>query len=530
MIYKKILNIASAAYLKRISDRSNQLNELLFPVPARLSTLNSQLSIIFTIMLATILTVIYGAIVLLTCIKIIWDTRNTTKALAYLLFCVFVPVAGIIFYFFFGNNIRKNKMYSKKLINDSSVYNHLQEVMISEANRVYTSGHPIIRKNKELARLLLHDRSPLTAGNHVKLLRNGEEKFKWLLNDLMFARKSIHLEYYIWEEDDFTRKVHDILLKKAAEGIDIKIVYDDWGSKDIRKKYVRSLKQAGIEAHPFNKVKIIILANRINYRNHRKIAIIDGRISYVGGINMSNRYINYPNKEKLYWRDTHVRIAGPAINYLQYLFLCDYNFSAGCTTPLKRDYFYLEPPAAPEQSVVQIAASGPDSDTPMILYSIMQMINLATKEILITTPYMIPNEGSLDALKVQALSGVKVTLLLPYDSDSKLVNYCSRSYYTELMTAGVRIFLYKKGFIHAKTMVVDGIIAKIGTANFDMRSFDMNFEVNAIIYDRQVANELKMHFQLDLLDAEELRLSEWVRRPRMQKFKERVARLFSPLL
>ncbi|WP_126973380.1 cardiolipin synthase [Gynurincola endophyticus] len=480
--------------------------------------------------LITILSIIYGLAVFATCLKIIWDTQSNTKALAYLLFTVFVPFAGMIFYFFFGNNIRRNKMYSKKLIKDNNTYSQLQRTMISEANKIYASGHPIIKKNKELARLLLYDKSPLATGNKVNLLRNGEEKFKYLFHDLENAKETIHIEYYIWEDDPITVALKELLIRKAGEGVKIRIVYDDWGSKAIRKRYVRELRSAGIEAFPFNEVRFIALANRVNYRNHRKIVIIDGYIAYVGGINLSDRYINHPGTKKLYWRDTHIRIEGTGVNYLQYLFLCDFNFCAKQNVELKRSYFCLPDTNDREGAIVQIAASGPDSDVPTIMFSILQMVNLATKEILITTPYMIPNEGTLDALRVQSLSGVDVKLLLPMDSDSKLVNYCSRSYYTELMKAGIKIYLYKKGFIHAKTMVVDGIVANVGTANLDMRSFDMNFEVNAIIYDQKIAGELKLHFQVDLLDAEPLNLKTWRKRPRWQKFVERVARLFSPLL
>lgn len=491
----------------------------------------------------TILSILYAVLVIFTCFKIIWDTQNNTKALAYLLFAVFVPIVGIIFYFFFGNNIRKNKMYTKKLIKDHNSYELLREYMITEANEIYESGNPIIKKNKELTRLLLYNRSPLTAGNQVTLLRNGEEKFKHLFHDIENAKETIHLEYYIWEDDPFTHELKDLLIKKHKEGVTIRIVYDDWGSKSIRKKYVKELRSVGIDAHPFNEVKFIALANRVNYRNHRKIAIIDGKIAYIGGINVSKRYINAPDIKKLFWRDTHVRIQGPGINYLQYIFLNDFNFCSNTETELERKFFYTEHQKKQSESnsfptfhsekdgaIVQIAASGPDSDVPTIMFSILQMVNLATKEILITTPYMIPNESTLDAIRVQSLSGVDIKLLLPYDSDSKLVNFCARSFYTELLRSGVQIYLYKKGFIHAKTMVVDGIVATVGTANMDMRSFDMNFEVNAIIYDERIAGELKLHFQVDLQDAEKLTLNEWRKRPLFQKFMERIARLFAPLL
>jgi cardiolipin synthase len=320
------------------------------------------------------------------------------------------------------------------------------------------------------------------------------------------------------------------MIAKAKEGIKVRFIYDDFGSKTIRKKLVPKLIENGVEAYPFLKVHFILLANRLNYRNHRKIIVIDGYTSFVGGINVSDRYIN-GNGEQIYWRDTHLRIDGPGTQYLQYLFLCDWNFCSDSVLEPNRYFFPATPQkAAEENKIVQIAASGPDSESPTILFSTLQAINLATKEILITSPYFIPGESLLDALSISSLSGISVKLLVPGKSDSILVNSAARSYYNDLLKAGVEIYQYQKGFVHAKTMVTDKKVAIVGTANMDFRSFDLNFEVNAIVYDTEIASELSEIFYDDLKDAIRIDAEQWANRPLYRQLLEKAARLLSPLL
>jgi cardiolipin synthase len=245
---------------------------------------------------------------------------------------------------------------------------------------------------------------------------------------------------------------------------------------------------------------------------------------------VSDRYIN-GNAKQLYWRDTHLRIDGPGTQYLQYLFLCDWNF---CSESILEPNTYFFPTKTPkkaeENKIVQIAASGPDSELPTILFSILQAINLATNEILITSPYFIPGESLLDALIISSLSGISVKLLVPGKSDSILVNSAARSYYNELLKAGVQIYQYQKGFIHAKTMVTDKKVAMVGTANMDFRSFDLNFEVNAIVYDTQIATELSAAFYNDIKNAVRIDPDQWADRPLYKQLLEKAARLLSPLL
>lgn len=473
----------------------------------------------------------YVIILILVCLRIIYDTRSTTKTLAYLLFAIFVPFFGMIFYFFFGINYRHRKMYTKKLFENDDLAAKFKRDLLHSSAKTFKENNAEVLSNKELAFMLLKDSmSPLTSKNAVKLLINGEDKFPEVLKAIQEAKHHIHIEYYIFEDDEIGVALAEAMIAKAREGVKVRFIYDDFGSRDIRKKIVPQLIENGVEAYPFLKVHFILLANRLNYRNHRKIIVIDGYTSFVGGINVSDRYIN-GNAKQMYWRDTHLRIDGPGTQYLQYLFLCDWNF---CSESILEPNTYFFPTKTPkkaeENKIVQIAASGPDSELPTILFSILQAINLATNEILITSPYFIPGESLLDALIISSLSGISVKLLVPGKSDSILVNSAARSYYNDLLKAGVQIYQYQKGFIHAKTMVTDKKVAMVGTANMDFRSFDLNFEVNAIVYDTQIATELSAAFYNDIKNAVRIDPEEWADRPLYKQLLEKAARLLSPLL
>lgn len=477
--------------------------------------------------------ILYLIILTLVCLRIIYDTRNNTKSLAYLLFAVFAPFIGMLFYFLFGVNYRNKRMYSKKLIVNDEQANKLRDIIHEYSRHTFEESDKSVKSFEELANLLLKDNmSPLTSNNNVKLLINGENKFPELIKALKEAKDHIHLEYYIYEDDEIGKLIQSILIQKANEGINVRFIYDDYGSRSIRKTLVPEMQSKGIMAFPFFKIRFITFANRLNYRNHRKIIVIDGKTAFIGGINISDRYINDPaDLKKLFWRDTHLRIDGPGVQYLQHLFLCDWNFCAD--TKLEPDDVFFPPLnriPVHAHKIVQIAASGPDSHTPDILYSILQAINLATEEIIISTPYFIPNESLLDALCVASLGGVKIKLLVPLKSDSSFIDHAVRSYYLEILNAGIEIYQYTKGFMHAKTMVCDRKIAMIGTANMDIRSFDLNFEVNAIVYDKQIANELHDIFIEDLKDSVKLDLISWSKRPKFKKLTENAVRLVSPLL
>jgi cardiolipin synthase len=471
--------------------------------------------------------VVYAIIIIGICLRIIYDTRSTDKALGYILVTIFLPFVGAAIYFSLGINYRKEKLYSKKIISDKSALASLRERINVESEKAWDTNEVAIKKHKKLARYLLNDSmSPLTGGNEVKLLINGENKFPEVIEALKNAKHHIHIEYYIFEDGDIGTQLKDIMIQKAREGVQVRFIYDDFGSHSIRREFVDEMTYAGVQAFPFYKVHFILLANRVNYRNHRKIIIVDGCIGFTGGINVSDRYINKPGQ--LFWRDTHVKIVGPGVYYLQYLFICDWNFCSGKRLKLERDFFCTQP-TEKGKATVQIAASGPDSDFPTLMFSMTEIIALAEKELLITTPYFIPGGNILDALHISAKSGVAVKILVPDKSDSKLVNAAARSYYSELLQSGVEIYLYQKGFVHAKTMVSDGQLCIIGTANMDHRSFELNFEVSSMIYDLATATELRKVFYEDIKNAKKVNPKTWERRPFFKQLPEKVARLLSSL-
>ena len=477
--------------------------------------------------------IIYIVVLVLVCLRIMYDTRSNTKTLAYLLLVIFLPLIGIFFYFSFGINYRKRKMYTKKLVLNDIMAKELREYILQSSQQIFEKNTAAVQPFRELARMLIKDSmSALTGNNTVKLLVNGEEKFPEVLQALEQAKRHIHMEYYIYEDDEIGRTIEKALIRKAREGVEVRFIYDDFGSRSIRRKMVRRLRKAGVKAVPFHKIIFIALANRLNYRNHRKIIVVDGSVAFVGGINVSDRYINKTReRKKLFWRDTHMRIEGPGVHYLQYVFLCDWNFCAKDHLQPNNIFFPLASSLPVKgNKIVQIAASGPDSDTPTILFSLLQAINLSSKELLITTPYFIPGESIVDALMVAALGGVSVKMLVPGESDSAVVNAAAYSYYDDLLNAGVEIYLYQKGFVHAKTLVADRQVAIVGTANMDYRSFDLNFEVNAVVYDTETAKELSAIFYQDLKDAVKIDKEEWNQRPMVKQLLEKAARLVSPLL
>lgn len=475
----------------------------------------------------------YITIVVLVCLRVIYQTRSTTKALSYLLLVIFLPIIGILFYFSFGTNYRKRKIYNKKLIADEHLSKRVTDNISTYSRNTYLQAGALISAYRELAYMLANDASSLlTSGNKVSLLVNGEQKFKAVIEAINEARDHIHIEYYIYEDDEIGKTIERLLISKAAEGVTIRFIYDDFGSRSVRHKMAKRLKDGGVTAYPFYKVIFWALGNRLNYRNHRKIIVIDGKVGFVGGINVSDKYINKEGSEnQLYWRDTHLKIEGAGVLQLQHIFLGDWNFCANQSIGPEPKYF-PDPATLPKpgNQVVQIASSGPDSDRPTVLYAVLQAINLATTEILITTPYFIPGESILDALIVSALGGVSVKLLVPGVSDSKLVNAAAHSYYDDLLAAGVEIYLYQKGFIHAKTLVVDRKLSMVGTANMDFRSFELNFEVNALVYDQQTAEELVAAFTEDVQYSNKINWKEWQNRPLITQLFEKTARLMSPVL
>ncbi len=478
---------------------------------------------------ATLTLGIYILVLILVCLRIIYETRSATKTMAYLLLVIFIPVAGILFYLAFGINYWRKKIYRRKMNADETLLRQLQKDILQYNDAMLGRIEDSDDARAELAAMLIRDlQTPLTRHNRVKLLVNGEEKFPEVMKALREAKHHIHIEYYIFETGKTGDALVELLIQKAKEGVEVRLIYDDFGSPNIKKPLEKRMREAGVEVHPFYKIWFYILANRLYYRNHRKIIVIDGKTAFVGGINVSDKYVNDGSK-KIFWRDTHLRIDGPGVYYLQYLFMSDWNFC--CSDSLIAGEKYFAPYNRYEEDVYcQVVGSGPDSPQPSVMFSLLQAIYLAKEEILITTPYFIPGDSITDALRVAALSGLKVKLLVPGICDSRLVNSASKAYYSDLLLAGVEIYIYNRGFVHAKTLVSDGKLSIIGTANMDNRSFELNFEVNAIIYDSEFSSKLREVFFDDLSYAEKINPDDWFSRSAWEQFPEKIARLLSPSL
>lgn len=461
-------------------------------------------------------------------VLVISENRSPSKTLAYLLLFFLLPYLGIIIYYVFGENYRKKKLYKLKAREDKKLQKQINSYVYKLTERNLKENANELEDYEKLVRLLTYDgRLPLTSNNNVSLLINGDEKFEALFKALEEAEHHIHLEYYIVEEGVVVDRLFEILERKVQEGVEIRFIYDDFGSS-LSRKFLKRVVAAGIQALPFYKIHIPILSNRQNYRDHRKIVVIDGRVGFVGGINLSDKYHNNGSNNKLFWRDTHLQIKGDAVTELQLVFALNWSFCSGEDIFFKPGYFPNYKASA--NQMAQIVVSGPDSDRASIMLSYLSAINQAKSCIYITTPYFIPNESIMNALKNAALSKLDVRLLVPGISDSRFVNAASQSYYEELLECGVRVFRYQKGFVHAKTMVIDDLISMVGTANMDIRSFDLNFEVNAIVFDGKINNQLKEAFMEDLSHSREITTAYWQKRRRLKHFYESLCRLLSPIL
>ena len=475
---------------------------------------------------------LYIFIIIFIIILIILENGSPLKTISWILILVLLPIVGFILYFYIGRNFRKEKIFSRKGIED---YKHIEELSKKQIIDLQNKGNENIElridneKIKEkmniMILLLNNSKALLTQYNKVDILNNGQETFDSILEAIEQAKEHIHLEYYIIEDDIIGNKFKDLLIKKAKEGLEVRLIYDDVGSWSLSKRYIRELENNGIEVYAFMPVRFSRLADRVNYRNHRKIIVIDGEIGFVGGINIADRYIT-GTKELGQWRDIHLRIEGQAVHSLQAVFLIDWFF---VSDNIITDDKYFNEHKVEEKTLVQITACGPDSDWASIMQAYFAAISTAKEYIFISTPYFIPNESILTALKTASLSGVDVRIMLPKRSDSHVVYWGSISYIKELLEAGIQVYFYSKGFAHSKILMVDDVFSSVGTANIDIRSFDTNFEINALIYDEEITNKLKADFCNDLACSEEVTLEQWQQRSQMSKLKSATARIISPL-
>ncbi len=459
-------------------------------------------------------------------IMIILEKRSPFKTIAWILVLILIPIIGLVFYLFFGQEYRKQKLFSRRGVKSLSRIRKLSTKQLREINQTHLKLDNDVLGKKNIIRLLLNNsNSLLTTGNKCKILNNGNETFEAIFEAVQTARHHIHLEYYIFENDKIGNRLKDLLISKSKEGIEVRILVDDVGSWGLKEKFLNQLRNSGIEIYPFMEVRFPRLTSRVNYRNHRKILIVDGKIGFTGGINIADRYLE--GKPKIGpWRDTHLQIEGDAVATMQVIFAADWYFVINENLTGKQ---YFPPLSEKQGTPVQISASGPDSDWKSIEQAYFSSILNAKEYVYLTTPYLMPPQNIVSALKTAALSGVDVRIIIPEKSDAITPKWCSFSYVEQFLEAGIKIYFYQKGFIHSKTLLIDNSFSTIGTTNLDFRSLETNFEINAFIYEKKFARTLLKHFNEDLRNSREIKLNEWTKRMWHFKLRESLAHIVSPM-
>ncbi len=479
------------------------------------------------IYIPNLLSIIFTVTIIATIFIVILEKGHPSKTIAWILILILFPLVGILLYLYFGKNYRKDKIFSRKGVEDIPRILALSKNQITELDNHHLIKKEYIKGKKGIIRLLLNNsKALLTENNRIEIFNNGKEKFEALLASLHNAKHHIHLQYYIIDDDHIGNLVKELLINKANEGVAVKVLYDEVGSWGLSKKFIRELRKGGVKISGFMPVRFPLFANKVNYRNHRKIVVVDGRVGFLGGFNIADRYIEGTTALGP-WRDTHLKIEGDAVHSLQAIFVADWYFA---NSEYLKDEAYFPKHQIMDKTLVQITACGPDSDWASIMQAYFMAITTAKKYIYISTPYFVPNESIMTALKIASLSGIRVIVLLPEKADFFLYTWTTRSYVEELLEAGITVFSYQKGFTHSKVMIVDGIFSSVGSANMDVRSFEQNFEVNALIYDKTTTDLLQTAFQNDLKNSEEIIFDEFKKRPSAHKFAESVAKIFTPLL
>lgn len=464
--------------------------------------------------------VLIGAMI----VAVLSENRNPLKSIAWITALLLFPVGGALLYYFFGRSLRNVRMISRrnrrKLLSVEPVHG---------ASKIPRNVSPAHRQSMRLA-VSVADAMVYT-GNDIEIFNNGESFFRSLFDDLRRATTFINMQFYIIANDSLGRELRDILIERAAAGVKIRVIYDYIGSFDAsRRDFFMRMKDAGVEVHSFFRIQFPGKLNRLNWRNHRKVVVIDGKAGYIGGMNVADRYVN--GGQFKVWRDTCVRVTGPAVAGLQYNFAIDWKFMGHqlLTDESAKDM----PPERRADSVadvtVQLVTSGPADRWGAASFLFLKVIGNARKRIYIQTPYFLPSDGLLKSLQCAALSGVDVRVMLPRKSDSAVLTYASCSYIEECLLAGIKIYLYEAGMLHAKVLIVDDDFATTGSTNFDFRSFEHNFEENIVMYSPEVNRRMTARFLEDSACCTRLRIGEWSRRDRGDKARQSLCRLLSPIL
>lgn len=477
-----------------------------------LETIHIQFIVGFLFIILYMVTIVGLILVVLT------ENRNPLKTIAWVVVLLLAPGIGLVFYFFFGQDNRKHRIISRrsyKRIMKQPFHGKLSQDVCS-----------VPEAYKPLATLLnTTNQSALLYGSDISVYTNGIDKLTDLLHELEQATHHIHLQYYIFCDDEMGNRVKELLIRKAHQGVEVRVLYDDVGCWNVKRRFFDEMREAGIEAYGFLRVAFPLLTSKVNYRNHRKIVVVDGKVGFMGGMNLADRYCKGTSWGP--WRDSHFRIRGKGVHGLQSAFLIDWYV---VSKKMLNDRVYYPPAEVYSDTILQVATSGPVGQWRVLLQAAIFMISNAKRYLFIQTPYFLPTEGLNQALQTAALGGVDVRLMLPKRSDTRSAHMATHSFIDGMVKAGVKVYFYKAGFLHAKMVVSDDAIACIGSANMDFRSFEHNFEVNAFVYQHRFAREMRSVFLHDMQHCEIVIPSKWLKRPWKQRLAESFMRLFSPLL
>jgi Phosphatidylserine/phosphatidylglycerophosphate/cardiolipin synthases and related enzymes len=456
-----------------------------------------------------------------------FERRNPTATLSWVLLMLFLPGFGFLLYMFLGQDLRKERLFYIKEGEEREIFTLVQQQEEYYHNNQLVFNNPRMQEYRELVHLHLSNQALYTQDNSIQIYQDGKELFRDLADAIKGAERYIHIEYYIIRNDNLGKSIVELLAEKARQGIEVKLLYDGMGCMHVPRKFFQPLIEAGGKTAVFFPPLLPYINLRINYRNHRKICLIDGFYGFTGGFNIGDEYLGI-SKEFGYWRDTHIQIKGSALDDLEMRFLLDWRYAS-------KDNFIADPCYFPQRTPqgntgIQIVSSGPDSKWSAIKNGYLKLISSARRNIYLQTPYFVPDDSILEGLRIAALSGIEVCLVIPGKPDHFFVHWASLSYVGELLEAGVRCFTYNRGFIHSKLIVVDGAVSTVGTANLDIRSFDLNFEVNAFIYDEELSREFERAFVKDLEDCTEITMEGYLGRSLSIRVKEAFCRLLSPLL
>lgn len=464
---------------------------------------------------------LYVAIMIPAIIHVLLDNRQPAKTMAWILVLAFMPFVGIIFYIFFGQNTRKERHISDRSMDQLTKRSMLEFV---EQENLHLPAN-----NKPLMNLFTNQNWAFPfKDNRVDIFTDGYEFICSLLYNIGKAQHHIHLDTYIFEDDALGYLVADALIDKAEQGVEIRVIYDDVGCWKVKDSFFERMRDAGIDVHAFMPVRFPAFTSKVNYRNHRKLCVIDGKVGFIGGMNIARRYVKGTGKQP--WRDTHLRIEGGGVYALQRAFLIDWYF-VDRTLITNRVYYPPVDIHINNNCLVQVVTSSPIAPWPDIMQGYVRILLQAQKYVYMETPYFLPTEPVLFAMRTAALAGVDIRLMIPRKADAKLVEWASRSYVMEAIEAGVKVYLYMGGFNHSKLLVSDDNLCTVGSTNIDFRSFENNFEANAFFYDEEMAQRIKAIYLKDesqsiLVDD----VSYFVKRPFMKRLFESIVRLLSPLL